>query len=173
VVRAPGLLVLHLTRQAALPCVNSITARRAALRRSGGWVDSFAGMHDDQAFLARFCLRHDVYVSDECWDRYRQHDASLCARTARRGDVGAAGKAYLSWLRAFLDQEGVADRRVRAALRDAERAHRFDRPGWRARAARWVLGAWRLRYRLPFRGHTASASPSHNARQSRKTESVP
>lgn len=173
VVRAPGLLVLHLARQAALPCVNSITARRDALRRRGGWVDSFRGMHDDQAFLARFCLHHDVFVSSECWDRYRQHEASLCATTARRGDVAAAREAYLAWLRAYLEHEDVKDMLIWKAFRNAERAHSLDRPGWRARIARWAHGAWSFRYRFTLRRHTASASPNHSAKQSRNTESVP
>ena len=173
VVHRPELLVMHLTRQAALPCVNSITARRAALRRRGGWVDSFRGMHDDQAFLARFCLHHDVFVSSECWDRYRQHDASICATSARRGDVKAAREAYLSWLHGYLGSENVTDKRIWRAFRDAERAHALDRPGWRARVARWAFGAWRLRYWVTLRRHTASASPNHSAKQSRNTESVP
>jgi glycosyltransferase involved in cell wall biosynthesis len=141
VVRAPELLIRYLTHRAALPCPTSITVRSAAVRLSGGFVDSFPGMHDDHAFLARFCLRNDVYVARECWDRYRQHDASICAGAARSGTVGAAQRAYLDWLRQFLQEEGMHGTRLWDALCYAERTERHQGPGWRARFVRMALRA--------------------------------
>ena len=140
VVAAPELLVRYLVHRAAVPCPSSMMARTRALRESGGFVESFMGLHDDQAFLARFCLDHDVFVSHECWDRYRQHDASMCARAAREGGVKSAHRAYLAWLREFLEQRRVRDMRVWDALRYAELVSRYQHPGLGNKVARSALG---------------------------------
>jgi glycosyltransferase involved in cell wall biosynthesis len=142
IVPAPELLVRYLTHSAALPCMNSLTARRTALVSCGGFVESFRGMHDDQAFLARFCLRHDVYVARECWDRYRQHEASLCAQAERQGEVALARQAYLRWLRGFLEEQGLRGTRVWDALRYAERVEPYLTGGLRARLGRILLRAF-------------------------------
>lgn len=139
IVPAPELLVRYLTHAAALPCMPSITVRRDAVLSSGGFVDSFCGMHDDQAFLSRFCLSHDVYVSHECWDRYRQHDTSLCAVAERQGGVAGARQAYLAWLRGFLEEQGMRGTRVWDALLYAEGVERYAGGSLRARAGRAML----------------------------------
>ena len=139
VVRAPELLIAHLMHAAALPCMNAVTVRRSAALRSGGFVESFRGMHEDQAFLAKFCLGHNVYVADECWDRYRQHRYSLSALAAQHGEVACARRLYLAWLRDFLVMHGMRGSQVWEALRYAERAESLARSGMLARAGRALL----------------------------------
>ena len=141
IVPAPELLIRYLSHCAALPNPTSMTVRTRAARACGGFVDSFPGMHDDQAFLARFCLRNDVYVSHENWDRYRQHDSSLCAAAVRRGEVTESQRVYLAWLRQFLADEGMHGTHVWEALRYAERAQRQLGRGWGAIVARRALRA--------------------------------
>lgn len=139
VVPAPELLIRYLTHRAALPCPTSMTLRSRAARDSGGFVESFRGMYDDQAFLARFCLYHDVYVAHECWDRYRQHEASLCATAAQRGAVARTRQGYLAWLRSFLAQSGLRGTRVWDALRYAEQVSHHQAKGLWAKLARDAL----------------------------------
>jgi hypothetical protein len=135
------LLLAYLLHEASLPSMSAITVRRRAAVDSGGFVESFRGMHDDQAFLARFCLTRGAYVAHECWERYRQHQSSLCAVSAQRGEAAEARAVYLAWLREFLDAEGVRDTRVWDALRYAERVSPYQGPGRRKRAVRWALHA--------------------------------
>ena len=139
VVAAPELLIAHLTHQAALPCMSAITLRRRAALAAGGFVESFRGMHEDQVFLARVCRAHGVYVSNECWDRYRQHEGGLCAVSEKHGEVAQARAVYLAWLRSFLEAEGMRGTRVWSALRYAERVHRLERSGVPARLGRLLL----------------------------------
>jgi glycosyltransferase involved in cell wall biosynthesis len=141
VVSAPELLIRYLTHRAAVPCPTSMTLRSRAARDSGGFVEAFRGMNDDQAFLARFCLQRDVYVAHRCWDRYRQHDASLCATANRLGEVARERGVYLSWLRGFFEDQRLKDVRLWSALRYAERTHHYGGPGIWARVARRVLSA--------------------------------
>jgi glycosyltransferase involved in cell wall biosynthesis len=139
VVPAPELLARYLTHRAALPCPTSMMARTRAVRDSGGFIESFRGMHEDQAFLARFCLYHDVYVAHECWDRYRQHDESLSASAAQMGEVAKARRVFLAWLHEFLAEQGMRGTRVWDALRFAERVNEYQGRGLYAKAARIAL----------------------------------
>ena len=169
VVPAPELLVRYLTHRAAVPCPTSMTLRTRAARESGGFIESFMGMHDDQAFLARFCLYKDVYVAHECWDRYRQHDASLCATAARHGEVAEARQVYLAWLHDFLAEQGLRGTRVWDALRYAEWVSNHQGKGLYAKFAREALKlATRVRMALKPRVQpvppSASASPDQSAR---------
>ena len=150
VVPAPELVVRYLTHSAALPCPTSMMLRTRSARESGGFIESFKGMNDDQAFLARFCLFHDVYVAHECWDRYRQHDASLCATAARHGEVTEARQVYLAWLHDFLAQQAMQGTRVWDALRYAERVERYQGKGLYAALVRVALRSL-IRARISMR----------------------
>lgn len=161
VVRAPELLLRHLTHAASLPCPSALTVRRAAALACGGFVDAFRGMYEDQAFLARFCLYHDVYVAHECWDRYRQHAGGLCARAARSGHARDARETYLAWLRAFFQQQGLQGTPAWDALHYNEATQRYPDRGWYARARLLGLRAvTRARMALRGRQHAPAAPAS-------------
>jgi hypothetical protein len=80
----------------------------------------------DQVFHAKMALHHPVYIADGCWDRYRQHDGSACHTVQRAGQLEAAFLGYLSWLEAYLSEQGAigADPDLQAALRSALRQYR-------------------------------------------------
>ena len=134
--RPPDLLVRYLTHGAALPNPGSLTVRREALMQVGGFEDSFRSLYEDQAFLARFCLRHAVYVSDECLDRYRQHKGSACAVAEARGEDTPARRSYMAWFESYLEEQGFRDTEVWAALQFAKTADDRRAARWRARLRR-------------------------------------
>lgn len=68
-IQPPRLLSLFLRGKAAVPCPTSILVRESAIRKIGGFDESFLGVHmiyEDQAFYAKLCLRFPVYVSGTC-----------------------------------------------------------------------------------------------------------
>ena len=71
---------------------------------------------EDQAFLAKVYANATVFVSDECWDRYRQHPESISSKTKKSGDGYYVWQFYLNWLEAYLSQKGVKDKTVWKAL---------------------------------------------------------
>jgi hypothetical protein len=73
--------------------MGSLLVRRRAFLAVGGFEESFRGLVDDAVFLGKFCLRHAVYVSNECWDRYRQHPESDTAVAAEHGRMRAAQRS--------------------------------------------------------------------------------
>jgi glycosyltransferase involved in cell wall biosynthesis len=144
----PDLLVRYLLLRAAYPCMGSLLVRRHAFLVMEGFDESFRGLGQDLVFLAKVCLRYSVYVSDECWDRYRQHSESVTALAEAQGAVRSAQRVYLSWLESYIQHEGVEDEQLSTALRAAVR--RTDRAphDWRSRLERIFRRAtsWRFQF---------------------------
>jgi glycosyltransferase involved in cell wall biosynthesis len=108
---------------APTPCPSDIIMRREAVERIGGFEEQFRGMYEDQAFLGKMFLEEPVYVSNRCWDRYRQHDDQCVAVAERTGQYHSIRRFYLAWLTGYLERKGVKDRAVWRALRRARRPY--------------------------------------------------
>jgi glycosyltransferase involved in cell wall biosynthesis len=158
----PPELALQRIRQGTVsPSMNAWLARRSAVEAVGGFVDEFASMFEDQAFLFRFLVAHPALVHHRIIDRYRQHPGSAVARASAMDDDRArAMHRGLRRLRAFAyahvrrgPWRGTAlHREVRWYHRwyrspGLEQLLRPLRPGLRDRLL------WRLR-RLPVLGGT-------------------
>lgn len=136
-VQPPRLLASALTAAAPPPWPSDVLVRREAIEAVGGFEEAFRGMYEDQAFFAKLQLRSPVFVSDESWLKYRQHDESCYVVSKRTGQRHAARLFYLTWLKEYLaGQEGVDPRITR--LLDAQL--RPYRPSARIRLAIRRLG---------------------------------
>ena len=102
VVAPPALLLRFLRDETRPPGTCSVLIRREILAAVGGFEESFRGMYEDQAFLAKVCLTVPVRLSGECVARYRQHADSCYARSRAGGEADAAQERYLRWLAAWL-----------------------------------------------------------------------
>lgn len=139
----PGPLAAYLRGGAAVPCTNSVLARRRVVLQVGAFEESFTGLYEDQVFYAKMCLAAPVVAVDRCWDRYRQHPDSLSARagpTERR----EARARYLSWLEDYAADRGMLNPELRNAI---ERELRHLRHPLLARAFR--VGGKALRRIFP------------------------
>lgn len=134
--KAPDLLARHLSLRAAVPCMGSLLVRRQAFLDIGGFDDAFRGLVDDAVFLGKFLLHHDAYVSNECWDRYRQHAGSDTAVAGAEGKMRSAQRRYLAWLRDYVEAQGVEDRALWRALNGAIRRVEADPAELRNRVGR-------------------------------------
>ena len=92
--------------------------RRRAFLAVGGFEESFRGLVADLVF-GKFCLRYSVYVSDECWDRYRQRAGSVRQSPRHREQVGQRNE--MSWVDGYRAARRSGHRALRAALRAALR----------------------------------------------------
>ncbi len=127
---------LYLQGMAAVPPPSSILVRRSAVEDIAGFEESFTGMYEDQAFYVKLALRHAVYVSDRCWDKYRQHPESACSEADRKGGTVAARLAFLEWFQSYLENQEVREQGLlRIVRREQWLCHHpnFGRPlrSWR------------------------------------------
>jgi glycosyltransferase involved in cell wall biosynthesis len=94
-------------------------ARREVVERLGGFEESFRGLHEDQVFYTKICLQSPVFVSSECWYRYRRHSDSFCARAEKSGEHNQERLLFLKWVERYLTQNRINDNRVWEALKKA------------------------------------------------------
>jgi glycosyltransferase involved in cell wall biosynthesis len=152
----PALLVATLTGRAAVPGTCSLLARKSVIDGIGGFEEEFTRLYEDQVFYAKLFLAAPVYVSGECWDRYRRHDDSSCSRAERLGDVDTWRLRYLEWFGEYAAAGGHThpdlQRALRRAMRPWEQPRRY-RVESAARRAADGIGAmfWRKLVPAAFR----------------------
>jgi len=135
VIRPPALAIVNYPLGLApAPPPSDVMVRRDVLEYVGGFDESFHGphaMYEDQAFFSKLYLRFGVYVSDECWDRYRVRPDSCVAAATRQGHYHSARRFFLRWLEGYLLRQQIADPEVWQALEMAS----WPYGGWADRAA--------------------------------------
>lgn len=148
--------------KAPSPCPSEIMVRLDALRRIGGFEESFRGFYEDQAFFAKVYLQCSVYFSDHVWLKYRQHAHSCSSLTRRAGDYGRIRRDFLAWFEGYVATKGVASARIRAIIHRANFRYRrpliFHAGRLSALAVRKLVGAGRRAARLAARRVPADAA---------------
>jgi glycosyltransferase involved in cell wall biosynthesis len=127
-VEPPILLTLSLQSTAPTPCPSNILVRRRVVDIVGGFEEQFRGiyqLYEDQAFLAKVCVNNPVFVSGECWDKYRQHPESCVSVVNRQGHKYTAGLFYLAWLERYLSEHAIKDDDLWKALRGKRFRYRY------------------------------------------------
>jgi glycosyltransferase involved in cell wall biosynthesis len=122
VVEPPEVLILFLQDEWA--SLHGFLVRREAIEAVGGYEESFHGIYEDQVFHAKLCLKYPVFLSSECWFRYRQHPSSCTALSHDAGKHHAARNAFLSWLEEYQSQRGLKDTEVWKVLQSEMRPFR-------------------------------------------------
>ena len=132
----PGLVPRFLEDRHTVPLGPLV--RRRPLEAFGGHVESFRGMHEDQAFLARMMFRHPVVVVDEILHLYRQHESSCVSTTHRAGRDLEARRSFLRWVDEEHERSGIRSMELRNIIRRELGTTR----GWRRRLIRrWLINA--------------------------------
>ncbi len=104
VLQPPAVLDMFLQDEWASLC--DVMVRRSAIEQVNGYEEIFRGMYEDQAFHAKLCFTFPVFVSSECWYRYRQHEKACTTQSHQSGRTAAARYAFLLWLEAYLARHG-------------------------------------------------------------------
>jgi glycosyltransferase involved in cell wall biosynthesis len=124
VIQPPELLTLFLKRKAEAPGICALLIRRKAVEQVGCFEENFEWMFDDQAFLAKVCLRSTVFVESGSWDLYRQHPHSSCHIAEQEGfynplQPNSAESNYFNWLEEYFSEQHVQDQTLWRALNGA------------------------------------------------------
>lgn len=120
-VEPPMLLPILLQGKFQSPTTCNAMIRREVFKDVGGFVDSFRGMSEDRVFFTKLGLKLPVFVSHNCWARYRQHPDSCCAVAEKTGDADSAWLSFLKWVEAYLTEQGINDAKVLKVLNKAFR----------------------------------------------------
>jgi len=120
IIEPPELLSRFLRGKAAIPCTCSIIVRRDLATEIRGFETGVVGInnvYEDQAFYAKLCLQASIYVTEHCWDKYRQHPDSSMTTALTTGQEFVARRGYLTWLVGYLLELNITDHELWIALR--------------------------------------------------------
>jgi glycosyltransferase involved in cell wall biosynthesis len=125
----PILLTLcHPLGRGAAPCPSDMLLRREAVERIGGFEEGFLGMYqlyEDQAFLAKVYFNFPVFVSSQCWDKYRLHPNSCSSTVFKAGQYHTVRLFFLNWLERYLSDRGAKNTSAWSALQRAFWPYRY------------------------------------------------
>lgn len=121
-VQPPTQLILFLQDKNIYPCTCSMIIRRQVFEEIGKFEEDFRNAHEDMVFHTKVFLKAPVYVSSQCWDKYRIHPNSYW-RTANGGKeqetIRLGHIKYLTWVEKYLSEQAVTDPDVWKALKKA------------------------------------------------------
>jgi glycosyltransferase involved in cell wall biosynthesis len=115
----PSLAVPYLRRSVPVPCPSDMLMRHTALANVGTFEESFVGtsqVYEDQAFTIRVALHCWIYVSGECWIKYRRHPQSANALSKQLGWKNDARRFFIEYLQRYLQSRGETKGPVWQAL---------------------------------------------------------
>lgn len=115
--------------KATPPPPTDIMLRRDAIEAVGGFEEGFQDvyqLYEDQAFFAKLYLSSSVFVSNECWDKYRQHPNSISSQVNDSGQYHQVRLFFLNWFENYLNHHKIENKSVRDACRKA--LLRYRRP---------------------------------------------
>jgi glycosyltransferase involved in cell wall biosynthesis len=116
IVNPPELLALFLKKQQTIPLPSNIFVRRNVVEKNNGFENAFRGMYEDQAFLAKICLKETVYISGECWLKYRQHSNACTSVALGEKKHHAIRILFLNWLEEYLKNQRSTAYKARSAI---------------------------------------------------------
>lgn len=120
----PPLLLIqnHPLGKTGAPCPCDFLLRKEIVENLGGFEEGFRGiyqLYEDQGFLSKLYLKAPIYVSNQCWDKYRLHPDSCSSRVAQVKKQRSVRLFFLKWLEQYLSEQGVKDPQVWQALQKA------------------------------------------------------
>lgn len=125
-IQPPKLLINALNTYYQEPGTGTVLIRSETFEKFGRFEESFRSWGEDKVFFAKVQLNAPVFVSDECWLRYRQHSESCCHLTendAKR--ISAALQSFLDWLENYLLSQGMKNTEVWQVLQAVKNQPRY------------------------------------------------
>jgi hypothetical protein len=83
---------------------------RRCIESVGGFEEHFLGiyqLYEDQAFLCKTYLHHPVFVSSECWLKYRIHPESCQSLVTASGQYQSVRSYFLDWFASYLKRRSL------------------------------------------------------------------
>ena len=128
VFRPPELVIASLEGVARAPLPSDILLRTSTVDLVGGFEEERAfSVYEDRVFFVKIALAGAVYVADQCWVNYRQHEGSSCRVIDGTGGRAQARQAYLTWLETYLSEHGYRDTRLWRLARQKLLPYRYPR----------------------------------------------
>lgn len=127
IVEPPGLLVNLIKQRCQQFGTSNVMLRRSALEQVGRFEEQIRVMGEDYVLFVKLAASTPIYVSGECWEKYRQHEESLCYIERAQGKHFASRSQLIRWTKQYCTEQKIADQQVWQALKQA--AVFYSHPG--------------------------------------------
>ena len=117
-VESPKLLLSLIERETVTSTIALI--RRSAIINAGCFEESFRGLYEDQAFFAKLCSKSAVFVSNDCWYKWRKHSDASSYKGMNDDDYRAARLKFLVWVENYLSSQGHDERELSKISENAD-----------------------------------------------------
>jgi len=123
VINPPQLMYdLYPLKNGDAPCPCSIMVRKEVIQKVGGFEPDFKNeyqLYEDQAFLVKIYLSEKVYISSKPNNMYRQRPDSVVYKVHGSGDYHKVREYFLNWLKNYLNQNQLTDKKTLSLLNKA------------------------------------------------------
>jgi glycosyltransferase involved in cell wall biosynthesis len=120
VIYPPDQFLLYLKDKDIYPCTCSMIIRRQVYEQLGGFEEQFKDANEDMVFHSKLFLKYPVYVSSQCWDRYRIHIDSFWRTAWQEGrgrqTVQSGRYNLLIWLEKYLAKQSIDNPQTRQLI---------------------------------------------------------
>jgi glycosyltransferase involved in cell wall biosynthesis len=114
-IQPPNLLIPLIQRETVTSTISLI--RRNAVIRAGGFEESFRGLYEDQVFFVKLCSQSAVYVTDQCWYKWRKHSDASSYTGMTDSNYRAARLKFLLWLEDYLSTQHLLNAELSKVVR--------------------------------------------------------
>ncbi|MBD2279243.1 glycosyltransferase family 2 protein [Aphanizomenon flos-aquae] len=111
-VEPPEMLIPFLQDSIQIPATSDVMIHREVCDKFGRFEENFRGYGEDRVFYLKVILNAPIFVTNECWTKYRQHDDSFCAISIQNGQLFSAYQAFFNWIKIYLSAQGMKDTEV-------------------------------------------------------------
>ncbi len=113
-VSPPEMLSFFLRLEEFIP--GGVLAKKEIIEKVGGGENNFRGSYEDAIVHVKVCLKYPVYVTNECWYKYRIHLDSCQRVVIRSGQAEAKRLLYLEWVESYLREQNITNKQVWQSL---------------------------------------------------------
>jgi glycosyltransferase involved in cell wall biosynthesis len=126
IIKPPVLLKKFVNQLGVEPCTSDLMIRREMLSRIGGFEESFSIVVEDLPFYVKVFLSESVFISQQVWLKYRQHQDSACHLIDKQ-EYRAALMYFWKWAKQYLIGKGIKDKEIISIVDERIRTRRMGR----------------------------------------------
>ncbi|MEA5580236.1 glycosyltransferase family 2 protein [Nodularia harveyana UHCC-0300] len=110
-IQPPKLLINILTDRDQRVGASNLMIRQEVFKKFGRFEENFREWGEDYIFFIKGSLNVSIFVSGECWVKYRKHENSTTA-TLENSQKFSDFKDVLNWVEKYFMEQGMKDHEV-------------------------------------------------------------
>ncbi len=128
-IQPPQLLINTLNSDYQQPGTSNVMIRQEVFNKVGHCEESFRGWGEDKVFFAKVQLNLPIFVSDDCWIKYRHHPDSCCHQVEKDQKLIASQfQEFFHWIEQYLLNQGMKNTEAWQVLQMVKMRFRYRHP---------------------------------------------